>query len=113
MSMTENERDLCEDIPDCMFCGQHKADALWLGNVEIFICRWCAVKDVLPKLMADAVCNARLEWKGRNLQKDVEDSLKDIKASYYRAAMINTNRILENESNSRVNTDVINKGCME
>lgn len=38
----------------CSFCSEQKAAALWMGDIDIFVCSICAV-ELLPQLMADAI----------------------------------------------------------
>lgn len=38
----------------CSFCEENKADALWMGKIDIFACKHCA-SELLPQLMADAI----------------------------------------------------------
>lgn len=106
MSMIADERDMFPDVPNCTFCGERKADAMWsTADRYVFVCRWCATTDVLPKLQADAVCNARRVSRGRNLWNDTHDALEKINASFYRAATIDASRILDREA-ARPSEDV-------
>lgn len=62
MLISECEMDLNEM---CSFCGEHKAEAVWMGAAEVFCCRHCAV-EYLPQLMADAIVGGTPEAEIRN-----------------------------------------------
>lgn len=38
----------------CTFCGEKKANGMWRGTTDIFVCKRCAL-DKLPQLMADTI----------------------------------------------------------
>lgn len=52
--MLIHERDLNDTKQDCSFCEENKADALWMGKIDVFLCMHCAT-EVIPQLMADAI----------------------------------------------------------
>lgn len=67
----------------CSICGCC-ADASWVGEVEVHVCRSCAI-DVLPRLMADAIYGA-YRCKGWSLRPvDVEDALIRVQLYMWRA----------------------------
>ena len=52
MLITEREP---EDLnAKCSFCGENKASGLWMGDIDIFCCKHCAIS-LLPQLMADSI----------------------------------------------------------
>lgn len=52
MFVTDRSPEDAEEI--CSFCDDHKASALWMGKIDIFVCKLCAV-ELLPQLIADAI----------------------------------------------------------
>ncbi|MGH8601255.1 MAG: hypothetical protein ACREXR_00275 [Gammaproteobacteria bacterium] len=52
MFVADRSPEDCNEL--CSFCSDRKADALWMGKIDIFACSLCAV-EILPQLMADAI----------------------------------------------------------
>ena len=77
----------------CSFCGQRKPDAFWVADITIYACVWCA-RDVLAKLLADAVVNhaAGDYW------KDMSADLMAFERNFYRATALNLCRLMDNKS---------------
>lgn len=55
MFVSERSPKDCNEL--CSFCSDRKADAVWIGKVDIFACATCAA-ELLPQLMADAIVGA-------------------------------------------------------
>ncbi|WP_159956341.1 hypothetical protein [Pseudomonas sp. R76] len=51
------EGSLADCNQKCSFCSEQKATALWMGDIDVFVCSICAV-ELLPQLMADAIVGA-------------------------------------------------------
>lgn len=64
---------------ECLICGTEAWESFWQGVVPLFFCAECALDD-LPKIIADAVCEARAEL--------TEDDERALVAKMRRAAEI-------------------------
>jgi hypothetical protein len=75
----------CEYLKNkkCDFCDRD-ADAYWMAERPILVCKWCASEHVLPKVVADSVAN-RINPKISNDRTQVFESLKAFEREFWRA----------------------------
>jgi hypothetical protein len=92
-----------EDVPaedmfpgaKCSICGK-KPNAMWSGEVSVFVCAWCA-ESVLPALIADAVVgHQRAHRFGERARWDCAyRSMERAKHTFWRALAIAYARLPE------------------
>lgn len=96
----------------CHFCGEAKANAVWIGSAgEIFCCSLCAQK-ILPQLIADAIVGSLdmsflKSQDGPTITVTKENEILLRFHSAFNSAMIRKMRATEEFINKQTNDGVI------
>lgn len=88
MRLRVREYDVYADAK-CSLCGK-RADAMWGGDTNVFVCSTCAV-DTLPQLIADAIYKPR----DKDLYTAAHQALPRILLAFWRAMTARSSHVGE------------------